>query len=112
MTEKNATQLKQISTDIALTQAALSLKAAAEAVDRIGGKQRSSAKPLTPRRGYSRSEAANYIGVSPTTFDSMVNDGEMPMPVRIRSRTVWDVHALDSSFDALATPASLNPWDK
>jgi hypothetical protein len=31
-----------------------------------------------PPRGMSRVEAADYIGVSPTLFDTMVRDGRMP----------------------------------
>lgn len=54
-----------------------------------------------PPRGVSRVEAARYIGVSPATFDKMVRDGRMPRPKRIDGRVVWDVRALDLSFDAL-----------
>jgi predicted DNA-binding transcriptional regulator AlpA len=45
--------------------------------------------------------AATYIGVSPTLFDEMVNDGRMPKPKLINSRTVWDRFALDDAFAAL-----------
>ena len=37
-------------------------------------------------RGLSRVEAADYIGVSPTTFDKLVADGRMPAPKQINSR--------------------------
>ncbi len=58
--------------------------------------------PLSlPPRGLSRVEAAQYIGVSPTTFDQMVADGRMPKPKRIDGRNVWDRHQLDSAFAAL-----------
>lgn len=69
-----------------------------------------------PRRGVSRVEAAQYIGVSPTKFDELVQDRQMPGPKRIGSRRVWDLHALDRAFDELPDhhPVSRepNPWDR
>jgi excisionase family DNA binding protein len=44
-------------------------------------------EPLYPPRGMSRTEAAAYIGVSPSLFDEMVKDGRMPGPKL--GRTVW-----------------------
>jgi predicted DNA-binding transcriptional regulator AlpA len=52
-------------------------------------------------RGLSRTEAAFYVGVSPTLFDQMVKDGRMPSPKRINTRTVWDKRQLDEAFAAL-----------
>jgi hypothetical protein len=66
-------------------------------------------------RGFSRTQAAAYIGVSPTLFDEMVRDGRMPGPKRINSRTVWDRWALDLAFDALPednSRGSDDTWDK
>jgi hypothetical protein len=60
----------------------------------------------------SRGDAAAYIGVSPTLFDAMVQDGRMPGPKLINSRTVWDRYALDRAFEALPDRASRNPWDE
>lgn len=57
--------------------------------------------PSLPPRGLSREESATYIGVSPTTFDKMVDDGRMPKPKNINERKIWDRHKLDSSFAAL-----------
>ena len=58
--------------------------------------------PLSvPKRGLSRPEAAEYIGVSPSKFDQMVKDGRMPKPKRIDGRNVWDRHQLDIAFAAL-----------
>jgi len=54
-----------------------------------------------PPRGLSRIEAADYVGVSPSLFDTMVTDGRMPGPKLINSRTVWDRFALDRAFDQL-----------
>lgn len=71
------------------------------------------ALPPPTRRGLKRVEAADYIGVSPTKFDEMVADGRMPKPKRADGRKVWDVRALDSSFDALPSDGESenNPWD-
>jgi hypothetical protein len=55
----------------------------------------------TPRRGLSRTEAAMYVGVSPSKFDQLVDDGRMPPPRMIDSRKVWDVYELDMAFDEL-----------
>lgn len=54
-----------------------------------------------PRRGLRRTEAAIYIGISPTKFDQMVADGRMPKPKRIDGATVWDRHQLDLAFEGL-----------
>ncbi|KAB1072172.1 helix-turn-helix transcriptional regulator [Methylobacterium planeticum] len=54
-----------------------------------------------PPRGLSREEAAAYIGVSPSLFDTMIRDRRMPPPKRINARTVWDRIRLDAAFAAL-----------
>lgn len=65
------------------------------------------------RRGLSRVEAAGYIGVGASKFDTMVTDGRMPMPKRIDGRKIWDVRALDLAFDVLPSEGDVehNPWD-
>ena len=72
--------------------------------------------PLPPptRRGLSRVEAADYIGVGASKFDAMVADGRMPQPKRIDARTVWDVRALDRFFDLLpgGDDSDHNPWNE
>ena len=71
----------------------------------------SHARPI-PRRGLSREEAAMYIGISPTKFDALVGEGRMPSPVKIDSRKLWDIRALDLAFDALPTEdGASNSWD-
>ena len=65
-------------------------------------------------RGLSRTQAAEYVGVSATLFDAMVKDGRMPTPKRINSRTLWDIRAVDESFAGLPTDGDgdePNPWD-
>ena len=42
-----------------------------------------------------------YLGISPSKFDELVNDGRMPRPRIIDSRKVWDVYELDMAFDEL-----------
>lgn len=65
-----------------------------------------------PRRGLSREEAAMYIGISPSKFDALVGEGRMPVPVKIDSRKIWDIRALDLAFDALsAENYSTNSWE-
>ena len=69
--------------------------------------------PSLPPRGLSRLEAAAYIGVSPSTFDSMVRQREMPRPKRIGSRVVWDRIKLDLAFAAIPgnDDDDTNPFD-
>ena len=71
----------------------------------------SRSRPI-PRRGLSRIEAAMYIGVSPSKFDQMVDDGRAPRPRLIDSRKVWDVIELDLTFDDLPREDSppINSW--
>jgi predicted DNA-binding transcriptional regulator AlpA len=71
--------------------------------------------PLSlPPRGLSREQAAAYVGVSPSFFDTLVKDGRMPGPKRINSRAVWDRMELDAAFVALPSSdtAMMNPWDE
>jgi hypothetical protein len=44
-----------------------------------------------------------YIGVSPSLFDQLVEEGTMPQSFKIRSCTLWDIRDLDEAFDALKT---------
>ena len=63
------------------------------------------------KRGYSRVEAAAYIGISPSLFDEMMGDGRMPKPVRINSRVLWDIKDLDAAFEDLKGAPLINSWD-
>lgn len=51
------------------------------------------------RRCLNRKEAASYIGVSVGTFDKLVSSGDMPRPIQLHGRKVWDKRSLDSSLD-------------
>jgi excisionase family DNA binding protein len=73
----------------------------------------SQSRPVPPR-GLSRTEAAMYLGVSPSKFDELVEDHRMPQPRLIDRRKVWDVHELDMAFDELpregSPPLAGNSW--
>ena len=73
--------------------------------------RRDIAHTLLPR-GLSREEAAEYIGVSASLFDQLVQDGRMPKPKTINSRIVWDRQRLDMAFDVLPDRDAANPWDE
>lgn len=66
---------------------------------------------FTPR-GFSRTQAAAYVGVSPSLFDEMIKDTRMPSPRLINTRTVWDRVEIDLAFDALPRKLEANPWDE
>jgi len=64
----------------------------------------------TLKRGLSRDEAAAYIGVGTTKFDTMVADGRMPHPKVIDGRRIWDIRKLDAAFDNLPDVDAIDEW--
>ena len=60
-------------------------------------KSQNRASSFWPPEALSRSEAAHHVGVGPTTFDSLVEMGEMPRPRRYKNarRVVWLRRELD-----------------
>jgi predicted DNA-binding transcriptional regulator AlpA len=64
-------------------------------------KRRHTLPPSLPPRGLSREQAAAYIGVSPSHFDSQVKDKVLPEPRLLGGRTLWDIRDLDAAFDQL-----------
>ncbi len=68
-------------------------------------------RSLAPR-GLSRVQAAAYVGFSPSKFDELVKDGQMPKPKRVGSRTIWDRFGLDVAFEELPGDDDSNPWDE
>ena len=55
-----------------------------------------------PRRGLRMPDAAVYVGVSETLFQSWIEKGLMPKPTkRIDGVILWDIKALDEAWDAL-----------
>lgn len=99
-----------LNTEQVMAQLAASMVAAAESLGRASNVTTQANRPAAPRRGLNRTEAAAYVGVSATTFDGLVKSKGMPAPIRIGSRTIWDIQALDSAFDTLASGGG-NPWD-
>jgi predicted DNA-binding transcriptional regulator AlpA len=71
--------------------------------------------PNLPPRCLRRTEAAAYIGVSPSLFDQMIYKGVMPKPLRFGERVFWDRHAIDRAVDEMAArtspEAASNEWD-
>lgn len=52
-------------------------------------------------RGLRRDQAAAYLGIGPSTFDSWVIRGLMPRAKRVDGTVVWDRLALDLAFAEL-----------
>jgi predicted DNA-binding transcriptional regulator AlpA len=54
-----------------------------------------------------------YIGISPSKFDQLLKDGQMPQPRRIGTRKIWDIRELDIAFEALPSnsPRPDTSWD-
>lgn len=65
-----------------------------------------------PPRGFSREEAARYVGVGTTKFDEMIADRRMPKPRQIDGRTVWDRVELDMAFSELPHQGQRNYFDR
>lgn len=74
--------------------------------------RRSVLPPSLAPRGLSREVAAEYFGLSPSTFDLAVKDGTAPSPKRYRGRVIWDRLELDRAFEALPCRDEQNPWHK
>lgn len=70
---------------------------------KTAGNRRSDVLPLSlPPFGVSREQAAELVGVSPSTFDKMVAAGRMPRPrVPSEGRVVYDVAEVAEAFRRL-----------
>jgi hypothetical protein len=60
--------------------------------------------------------AAEYLSLSPTKFQQLVDDGRMPKPKRIDGRLVYDLEEVRLAFKALPTvddqePVNKNTWE-
>jgi hypothetical protein len=68
---------------------------------------------ITPR-GLRREQAAFYIGISPSKFDSERKAGKIPPPKPLFGVMVYDRHELDVLFDGAAPIIAANDnneWD-
>jgi predicted DNA-binding transcriptional regulator AlpA len=69
--------------------------------------------------GFSREQAAAFIGIGATLFDRLIADGRMPDARLIGGRLVWDVAEVAAAFRSLphrsesvdGKAGSGNPWD-
>jgi predicted DNA-binding transcriptional regulator AlpA len=71
-------------------------------------KDRRLAANLHPR-GLNRDQAAQYVGLSVTTFNRLVDEGVLPLPLHFGRRRVWDRRALDLVLDRLSGVATTRP---
>lgn len=65
-------------------------------------------------RGLRRNDAADYVGISPTLFDTWVSAGKLPKSARIGGIVLWDRFALDNCMEAIfyaEEDADLSIWD-
>jgi predicted DNA-binding transcriptional regulator AlpA len=64
-------------------------------------------------RGLNRTKAAYFFGISPTMFDEFVKAGEIPKPIRLKSRVIWDRQDLEEAFEDFKEKQvnNNNPWD-
>jgi excisionase family DNA binding protein len=53
------------------------------------------------RRGLSRQEAAEYLGISASKFDELRAARQIEAPRLIGTRKLWDIRDLDMAFEAL-----------
>jgi hypothetical protein len=57
--------------------------------------------PTQDRFLLSRDQAAEYLNISPVTFDGMVLDGRMPPARMINTRKLWKRAAIEKACDNL-----------
>ncbi|MET3925588.1 hypothetical protein [Devosia sp. 2618] len=67
--------------------------------------------PSLPRIGYTRSEAAEIVGVGTDLFDRAVAAGAMPPPRQLGKRLLWDIDELVRAFRDLPHKGASNADD-
>lgn len=71
-------------------------------------------KTATWPRGLSREKASQYLGISSTLFDTLVQKKQMPEPLApSNGRVVWDITEIDQAFENLPRRIDKikNSWD-
>lgn len=54
-----------------------------------------------PPRGLRSARAAAYLGMSESSFLSLVDEGRLPKPKKVRGMMIWDRLELDAAFETL-----------
>jgi len=62
-----------------------------------------------PPRGLRAPRAAAYLGMSESSFLTLVAEGRMPRPKRVKGMNIWDRVALDRSFERLGADTGDEP---
>lgn len=66
-------------------------------------------------RGLRREQAAHYVGVSPSHFDRLVEEGVLPRANNLKGCKVWDRYKIDKTLDSVwedhAPENDRNPFD-
>ena len=60
-----------------------------------------------PRLGFTRTELAASIGISPNSVDAMVREGFLPPPRLWHTRKIWIISEVEAAMYAWPTIASL-----
>jgi hypothetical protein len=70
----------------------------------------SQSRPV-PRRGLSRTEAAMYLGISPSKFDELRKANRVAPPKVLDGRLIFTVERLDEFLDALPEESQIDSED-
>lgn len=66
-------------------------------------------KPKIEPRLLGKREVATYLGISLSTVIRWHKSGELPAPIRLGKRILWDRHQLDLMIDAIRDRLSKRP---
>ncbi len=65
--------------------------------------------PSLSPEGLGRAQAAEFCGISSNTFNTFVENGQLPQPIRFGRRKVWTVDTLRAALKVLT---DINAKDK
>ena len=57
--------------------------------------------PSLPPEGLRRAQAAEFCGICSKTFNTFVENGQLPQPIRFGRRKVWTVDSLRAALEKL-----------